>query len=165
MIRLTRSSERILIQCVILVMYVYTDRYFSLWIKFLNLRKYISNDTLCFPHQGKGTQWRNLLKALKQHSIMVLWHHRNKEVINPRCSQLLPPLTVWVYNEGIFPLCPRVEVEVETIRCFDIVNQNLYFVVNKPCDWLKQITWSVSANRMVCLLQSTSFGLQSRNTL
>ena len=26
------------------------------------------------------------------------------------------------------------------IRCFDIVNENLYFVVNKPCDMLKQIT-------------------------
>ena len=35
--------------------------------------------------------------------------------------------------------------------CFDIVNQNLYFVVSKPCDCLKQITWSVSTNRMVCL--------------
>ena len=45
------------------------------------------------------------------------------------------------------------------IRCFDTVNQNFYFVVNKPCDWLKQITWSVSANHLVCLLQSTSFGL------
>ena len=26
------------------------------------------------------------------------------------------------------------------IRCFDIVHENLYFVVNKPCNWLKQIT-------------------------
>ena len=27
-----------------------------------------------------------------------------------------------------------------TIRGFDMVNKNLYLVVNKPCDWLKQIT-------------------------
>ena len=54
---------------------------------------------------------------------------------------------------------------VNLIRCFGIVNQNLHFVVNKPCDWLKQITWSDSANRMVCLLQSTSFGLLCRSTL
>ena len=38
------------------------------------------------------------------------------------------------------------------VRCFDKVNQNLYFVANKPSDWLKQITWSVSANRMVTTL-------------
>ena len=25
-------------------------------------------------------------------------------------------------------------------KVFDIANQNLYFVVNKSCDWLKQIT-------------------------
>ena len=29
---------------------------------------------------------------------------------------------------------------VSLIKCFDIVNENLYFVVNKPCVWLKQIT-------------------------
>ena len=39
------------------------------------------------------------------------------------------------------------------IRCFDMVSENLYLVVNKSYDWLKQISWSVSANRMVCLLQ------------
>ena len=33
------------------------------------------------------------------------------------------------------------KVEMATaIRRLDIVNQNLYFVVSKPCDWLKQIT-------------------------
>ena len=30
------------------------------------------------------------------------------------------------------------------IRCFDIVNENLYFVVNKPRHWLKQICFSQS---------------------
>ena len=35
----------------------------------------------------------------------------------------------------------------------------------QPCHWLKQSTCSVSANRMVCLLQSTSFGLLCQNTL
>ena len=50
------------------------------------------------------------------------------------------------------------------IRCFD-KSQNLYFALSKPCDLLKQITWSVSANRMVCLLQSKSFGFLCRNTL
>ena len=30
------------------------------------------------------------------------------------------------------------------IRCFGIVNENLYVVVNKPYDWLKQIiAWFV----------------------
>ena len=52
-----------------------------------------------------------------------------------------------------------------SIRCFNIANQKLYFVENKPCDWLKHITKSVSANRMVCLLQSTSFALLYRNTI
>ena len=32
------------------------------------------------------------------------------------------------------------------------VEQNFCFDWNKSCDWLKQITWSFSANRMVCLL-------------
>ena len=61
--------------------------------------------------------------------------------------------TTMAYSTGI-QISDAVGMEPEPwrIRCFDMANQNFYFAVNKPCDWLKQITWSVSANRMVCLL-------------
>ena len=50
-------------------------------------------------------------------------------------SKLLPLKCVAIESRQLW-----VRNKVEFIMCFDIVNENLYFVVNKPCDWLKQIT-------------------------